>query len=214
MAAQVFSGLGIGLLLGLLVGLSTSPVVALVVGALAAMLSTLVLPQAKGSADDAMPSRQQAAAWRSGALGLAAIIGLVAGIWVRTHDTLSPPTTTAPSLAQQVAEVQAAGFSPEEARRLVATREFSGTRAASGSADALPKAIDHRSSVLFGVDAGTCERIAPSRYKDVASAAGYYEAAGLTALASFARSLQHDLQDESQRKVALVAAVGALCAAR
>jgi hypothetical protein len=214
MAAQVFSGLSIGLLLGILVGLSASPVAALVVGALAAMLSTLVLPQSKGSATDTTPARQQAAAWRSGALGVAAIVGLVAGIWVRTHDALSPPAATPPSLAQQVAAVQAAGFSAEEARRLVASREFSGARGASASGEAPPKAQGRGSSVLFGADADSCERMAPSRYKDVATAAAAYEAAGFTALASFARSLQADLPDDSQRKVALVAAVGALCAAR
>lgn len=211
--AQVFSGASIGLLLGLLVGLSTSPVVALVVGALAALLSAVVLPQAKGGAVDTTPTRQLAAAWRSGALGLAAIVGLTAGLWLRTHDALSPPR---PTLAQQVAAVQAAGFGAEEARRLVASREFPAAHAAlapTGAAAAAATA-DHRSSVLFSADASSCERLAPSRFKNVAVAAAAYEAAGFAALADFARSLANELADESQRKVALVAVVGATCAAR
>lgn len=211
MAVQVISGASIGLLLGLLMGLSTSPVVALVVGALAALLSAVVLPHAKGGANDTTPTRQQAAAWRSGALGLAAIVGLAAGLWMRTHDALSPPRAT---LAQQVAAVQEAGFSAEEARRLVASREFPAARAAPAPTGAAPAAADYRSTVLFSADATTCERLAPSRFKDVAAAAAAYEAAGFAALAGFARSLGKELADEGQRKVALVAVVGAACAAR
>ncbi len=213
MAVQVFSGASIGLLLGLLMGLSTSPVVALVVGALAALLGAVVLPQAKGAANDTTPARQQAAAWRSGALGLAAIVGLVAGLWMRTHDVLSPPR---PTLVQQVAALQAAGFGAEEARRLVAGREFPAARAASAPTAAAPAAAaaDHRSTVLFSADATTCERLAPSRFKDVAAAAVAYEAAGFASLAGVARSLGKELADESQRKVALVAVVGVACAAR
>lgn len=210
-AVQVFSGASIGLLLGLLMGLSASPVVALVVGAFAALLGAVVLPQAKGGANDTTPGRQHSAAWRSGALSLAAIVGLVAGLWMRTHDALSPPR---PTLAQQVAAVQAAGFGAEEARRLVASREFPAARAASAPTAAAPAIADHRSTILFSADATTCERLAPSRFKDVAAAALSYEAAGFTALAGVARSLGKELTDEGQRKVALVAVVGIACAAR
>lgn len=207
MAVQLFSGASIGLLLGLLMGLSTSPVVALVVGAIAALLGTVVLPLTK--ANDTTPARQRDAAWRAGALGIAAIVGLAAGVWMRTHDVLSPPR---PTLAEQVAAVQAAGFSADEARRLVASREFPAARAASASAAAA--AADYRSTVLFSADSATCEKLAPSRFKDVAAAAAAYEAAGLGPLANFARTLATELSEENQRKVALVAVVGSLCAAR
>ncbi len=212
MAVQLFSGASIGLLLGLLMGLSTSPVVSLVVGALAALLGALVLPftKANDTAPAPTPARQRDAAWRSGALGIAAIVGLAAGIWMRTHDVLSPER---PSLAQQVAAVQAAGFSADEARRLVASKEFPAARAASAPA-AASAAPDARATVLFGADTSTCEKLAPSRFKDVAAAATAYQAAGFVTLANFTRSLEAELPDESQRKVALVTAVGALCAAR
>ena len=209
MAVQLFSGASIGLLLGLLMGLSASPIVSLVVGALAALLGAVVLPLAK--ANDSTPARQRDAAYRSGALGLAAIVGLAAGVWMRTHDVLSPER---PTLAQQVAAVQAAGFSADEARRLVASREFPAARAASAPAGATPSNPDYRATVLFGADASTCEKLAPSRFKDAAAAAAAYEAAGFPALAGFARTLATELPEESQRKIALVAAVGALCAAR
>lgn len=189
-------------------GLSTSPVVSLVVGALAALLGAVVLPLTKTT--DTTPARQRDAAWRSGALGIGAIVGLTAGVWMRTHDALSPER---PTLAQQVAAVQAAGFSAEEARRLVASKEFPAARATSAPAAAATSA-DARATVLFGADASTCEKLAPSRYKDTAASAAAYEAAGFPALANFARSLASELPEESQRKVALVAAVGALCAAR
>lgn len=187
-------------------GLSASPIVSLVVAALAGLLGTVVLPLTK--ANDSTPARQRDAAWRSGALGVAAIAGLMAGIWMRTHDVLSPPRAT---LAEQVQAVQAAGFSADEARRLVAGREFATNRATAAST---PANADVRSTVLFGADASACEKLAPSRFKDVAAAAAAYEAAGHAALAGFARSLGSELAEESQRKVALVAVVGATCAAR
>lgn len=204
-AAQVFSGVAIGLLLGLLMGLASAPVVALVVGAIAALLGALVLP-APGAGEGTVPApaRLRMAAWRSGALGLAAIAGLLIGLWLRTHDALSP---TAPTLAQQVAEVQAAGWPADEARRLVASRAFP------ASATAAP-APSPRATLLFSGSSDDCERLAPARFATVAAAATAYEAAGQLVLARLARSLSARLADEAQRRTALEAAVEAMCAAR
>lgn len=204
-AAQVFSGVAIGLLLGLLMGLSSAPVVALVVGAIAALLGGMVLPAGRARDDELpAPARLRAAAWRSGALSLAAIVGLLCGLWLRTHDALSP---AAPTLAQQVAELQAAGFAADEARRLVAARRFPAAPASAAPAT-------HRATVLFSGGSDACERLAPARFASVAAAATAYDAAGQPALARLARALGTGFSDEAQRRAALEAAVEATCAAR
>lgn len=207
--AQVFAGASIGLLLGLLLGLSAAPAVALVVGALAALLGSVVLPaaQAKGLPAETAAAVAKAAAWRSTALGLACIAGLVAGLWMRTHDVLSPP---APSLARQLAELRDAGYPADEARRLVASRAFpAAERAASGAAPA----AGLRSTVLFGQGSSACEQMAPSRYASVAAAGQAYAAAGDASLAALAHALAA-LPEEAQRAAVLKAAVAELCGAR
>ncbi len=209
--AQVFAGASIGLLLGLLLGLSAAPAVALVVGALAALIGSVVLPaaQAKGQAPEVAAAAAKAAAWRSTALGLACIGGLVVGLWMRTHDLLSPPQ---PTLAQQLAELRDAGYPADEARRLVASRAFpAAERAASGAAGAA--AAGPRSTLLFGKGSSACEQMAPSRYASVAAAGQAYAAAGDPALAALAHALAA-LPDEAQRSAVLEAAVKELCAAR
>lgn len=208
MVSNILSGASIGLMLGLLMGLSASPVVALVVGAIAALLGTVMLPPPKVSTHDAMASRQKTAAWRSAALSLATIAGVGAGIWLRTHDALAPPR---PTLKQQVEEAVAAGFSAEEARKLVAAREFGTSAPSQQPSD--PSTANIRHSILFGMDSDTCERINPSNFESITVAAAAYEAKGLGSLARVARALVHELPEEAQRKMALKAVVGALCAA-
>lgn len=212
MLAQVFSGAGIGILLGLLLGLSASPVVALVVGAVAALLSTLVLPVVTRQGGDAnlpavSPQRQREAAWRGAALSLFCVAGLLVGLWLRTHDALSPKPR---SLKEQVAEWVDAGFSAEEARRMVVQRALPEARAEPAAAASAAR----RGTVLFSLPAAVCDKLAPSRYASVSAAAQAYEALGEAELARTARALGKHLKDESQRMAALSAVVEASCAER
>jgi len=222
MKLHILSGGSIGLLLGLLMGLSASPVVALVVGALAALLSSLVIPQPKSAATDTTVARQRDAGIRATALGITAIVGVFLGLWIRTHNLLSPEPA---SMKEQVDRLVAVGFSPEEARRLVASKEFpaatssSAPAAAASGGSAKPqsgssdsKAADPKSTALFKVDAQTCQQIAPSRFKDVATAAAAYEAAGHLRLARIARGLVAAVPTETERESALKAVTEAICA--
>ncbi len=86
---------------------------------------------------------------------------------MRTHNWASP------SIADQVAEVQKAGYSAEEARRWVAYRNIGsalngpsgdGEKATGTGTAAAPVAA----SVLFaGIDKSECQHFDTSRYKDV-----------------------------------------------
>jgi hypothetical protein len=102
---DLLSGAALGAFVGLLLGLSVSDVVAAVVGALVALLSAffgLSAPK-EGSPSPGRP-------WRLIGFGVCGIIALLGGLWMRTHETLSP------SLKQRIAILQGAPLPPELAR--------------------------------------------------------------------------------------------------
>ena len=167
MMEQLFAGGGLGLLVGILVGLSGSPVVAVIVGSLATGLVTLlgfVSPKESGS-ESGGPS-----VMRLGAFGVACAVAVVLGLFIRTHNWASP------SIAEQVAEIQKAGYTPQEARRWVAYKNIGTALEAPATGDAAkaPEAggggvTPAASSVLFaGKDSGECKHFDTSRYKNTA----------------------------------------------
>lgn len=101
-----FAGRGsIGLLIGLLVGLSSSPIVSSVVGILAAIVAT-VFPTD--------PKQRERSNWGVCAFALAAILGVLGGLYLRTNDKLSP---SAADYYQRWHELK---YSDDDARTLVA----------------------------------------------------------------------------------------------
>jgi|KBSMisStandDraft_5_1062788.scaffolds.fasta_scaffold437737_2 hypothetical protein len=166
MLEQLFAGGGLGLLVGILVGLSASPVVSVIVGSLATGLVTLL---GFVSPKQGEPASGGTSVMRLGAFGVTCAIAVVLGIFIRTHNWASP------SIAEQVADVQKAGYSPEEARRWVAYKNIGGaleaptsgpekSREAAGGGGA-PTA----SSVLFsGKDSGECRHFDTTLYKNTA----------------------------------------------
>jgi len=129
MLADAAAGAGLGLLIGFLIGLSSSPVVGTFVGSLTALLLALftyrATPVTDGAASEeaaaegrSVPGERRSANVRLAGFGFACVLGVVAGLWIRTHDALSP------SLADRVAAGQpawlAAGFPADEARRRAA----------------------------------------------------------------------------------------------
>jgi len=120
---ELFVGGSMGFLLGVLVGMSAAPVVANLIAAVTAAALSLVglrgsLTTKRGSASKkadspielAQPNLGRA---RVGGFALFAVIGLVIGLIVRTHDLFSPP------LAERIALWRNAGYSAEEARAIV-----------------------------------------------------------------------------------------------
>jgi hypothetical protein len=127
--AEFASGGAFGLLLGTLIGLSASPVVGTVVTALAALLGALlglrraVVPA--GAVAPAMVTHQGAVI----GFGLLCVVGILGGLFIRANGLLSPSVET------RVHRWQAAGYTPDEARQIVAKLEL-GSGAAGGQAKA------------------------------------------------------------------------------
>src|ERR1700744_6070560 len=84
MFGQLFAGVGLGLLVGVLVGLSSSPVVSVVVGALAAGMVTL-LGFARSS-KDGDSSYAEGSVIRLGGFGVACAAAVLLGVAIRTHS--------------------------------------------------------------------------------------------------------------------------------
>lgn len=105
-----FNGLGVGLLLGLLLGLAVSPVVSGIIGTLSSLLVVLL-----GLNESYLNPVKSI---RIGSFGLFCVIGILSGMYIRSHDTLAPPLKTLH------AEYKAMGFSDKETRDFIAYQEF------------------------------------------------------------------------------------------
>jgi hypothetical protein len=161
MLGQLFAGTGLGLLVGILVGLSSSPVVSVVVGALAAGMVTLL--GFSRPAKEGEPALGDGSVARLGGFGVACTVAILFGLYIRTHNVLSP------SIADQVNEVRKAGYSEDAARKWVANRNI-GMSLAAADEKLEPATGGMRTlaeSVLFsGRDSGECQYFDTKRYKN------------------------------------------------
>lgn len=149
MIVAIVNGLGVGLLLGLLLGLAVSPVVSGIIGTLSSLLVVLL-----GLNDKYLSIVKSL---RIGSFGLFAVVGILLGIYIRTHDALSPTTT---DLMKEYTET---GFEKNEALYYVARQTFDfvplgwfGTSAA--DTGKFNGGNNAKQSVLFSteVDVGQC----------------------------------------------------------
>lgn len=205
---QVFSSLGIGLLIGLLLGLSSAPVVGMVVGSVTALLASLLgvsLPSKDATAEPLSRERQQALIGvRAGTFGLACIVGMFAGIYMRTHDVLSPPL---PGLEERYQELQSIGFTPEQARSLLvpSVKVEAGGDGSAGDAPSI------RNTTLFSVDAETCQQIAIDRFATLEAAAKYYQGRELPRLARLTREIDQSIEADKDKRTAVRAMLEVAC---
>ena len=178
--SQLFSSLGIGLLVGVLLGLSTSPVVGLVVGAITAMLASLIglTPLQKDVEPEVLEQRLKLGGLRAGMFGLACVLGIGGGIYLRAHNVLSPAS---PSLMERKAELVQLGFSEEDARAIL-VRE--GVDAA--TAETQPS---HRNTVLFSATVADCTRTYPDNFASFAALHEGYAAQKLEPFLAYANAL-------------------------
>jgi hypothetical protein len=139
--ADVAAGGGMGLLVGVLLGLSVAQAVGGVIAALSALIGGFLGLTGGGSVRS----------WRTGSFGLACVIGVLLGLFVRSGAVL------APSIEQDVAQWQRAGFSKEQALSYVAFARL-GIKPAGAEMTARPTA-DATSNALFADRAGVCARL-------------------------------------------------------
>ena len=116
MLLALFVGAGIGLMIGVLMGLVSSPVVGTVTGTVVTVVAAFIgfkdveqgtSPNAKG-----IRARQVGA----GAFGVFGVLGIIWGVYLRAHDTLSPDPK------EQIRRWTDAGYSAEEARAIALAR--------------------------------------------------------------------------------------------
>ncbi len=107
---SLFGGAGIGLLFGIIMGTSVEPLVATMFGTLTTILAAILGLNDKYFND--------AKAVRIGAFGFACVIGAYLGLFVRTHNLLSP------SLADLKQEYLAIGYTEQQALNFITQKEF------------------------------------------------------------------------------------------
>lgn len=105
----LFGGGGIGLLFGVIMGTTTTPTIATLLGALTAVLGAIL------GLNDNLFSDTKAA--RIGAFGVCCVVGAYLGLYVRSHNLLSP------SLIELKHGYLAAGFSEQQAMQILAMKE-------------------------------------------------------------------------------------------
>lgn len=106
----LFGGSGIGLLFGVIMGSSVTPTVATMLGVLTSLLGGIL------GLNDALFN--DAKAVRIGSFGFACVLGAYLGIYVRSHNALSP------SIADLKRQYVEAGYSEQQALDFIALREF------------------------------------------------------------------------------------------
>lgn len=202
MLEQIFAGTGLGLLLGLLIGLSGSPVVATVVGALSAGLVALLGFTRKESTAPGK-IRMSASSLRLGSFGFVCSMALVAALFVRTNDLLSPPIKT------QVSRLTSAGYSSADALRWVALKNL-GTSVAGGSTRGKKEvAVSVASSALMsGLGDDYCPTFDPAKYKNLTEHVKYLNSRG-GRYADFANALL--ALDQKQQSAVLDATKHLFC---
>jgi len=105
-----YSGSGIGLLIGVLMGIAVSPTVGVIIGTLSSTLAVLL-----GLNDKHFSN---AKAIRIGSFGFACVIGVFLGIFLRTHNVLSP------SVKDMKEEYTNVKFTEKQALDFIAYKEF------------------------------------------------------------------------------------------
>lgn len=195
MELQFLAGAALGLLLGLLVGLSSSPVVGTVVAAVASgMLVLLGFAPTAQSTDVGTASR--AAGWRLSGFGLTCTVALLVGLFIRTHNLLTP------KLKDQIGELTSAGFTADEAHSWTAYKNVGLLMRASSDmlVNKESRAAASASSYLFASpDTNNCALFSPEKYATPTEHLSALHNAG-GKFAAFADSIAH-LDSESRNAV-------------
>ncbi len=210
-ASQIFSSVGIGSLIGILLGLSSSPVVGLVVGSITALLASLIglkTPATDDSDSQVLTSSQlKLAGIRTGSFGLACVLGIVVGIYMRTHNVLSP---VEPTLEVQFNELTQIGFSPKEARDLLVIKRFGNKSTANkGESSAATQSLEK--TVLFATDSALCEQIAVDRFESFTALISFYRSLELNELSAMAVAINQHVNDDDTRMAIMKSTLAGIC---
>lgn len=168
--AQIFAGAGLGLLVGLIIGLSVSPVVQTILGVMGSLLGAFlglqdgkVVESGDETAQTGAMLKAKMTALRMGSFGFVLALGIVLGMYIRTHEVFSM------SITQEMARWTNAGYSTEEARKLVAFRRL-GINPQTGAAEAPTEIQKSTQSVLYSATEhaeNLCNELNPADFGNV-----------------------------------------------
>ena len=144
---------------------------------------------------------------RTGSFGLACVLGIFVGIYMRTHNVLSP---TEPTLEVQFNELTQIGFSPKEARNLLVIKKFNTKSTTEKSADSSPTAAWGK-TVLFATDATLCEKIAVDRFESFTAVMSFYDTLELTELSAMAVAIHKHVNNEDTRMAIMRSTLAGIC---
>lgn len=203
-ASQIFSAVGIGLLIGILLGLSSSPVVGLVVGSVSALLASLIgveFPNKSGeqASDEGISQEKlKLIGIRAGVFGLTCVFGIFAGIYMRTHNVLSPPEPTWKQMSEELTSI---GLNSLEARKMVA-RHIINTKSLDeriNKKNGVPIG-ELKNTVLFAtIDPASCAKIAIDRFDNIYAAIDYYRNIEQQSLLKVAIAVNQHVSDEKAK---------------
>ena len=174
--ANGMAGAAIGLLLGAMIGMSVTPVVASVIGALTAAAVAFIGLREPNEQPPAGAVSSAAPAIRLAAFAVAALCGVMGGVYARTHGIFDR------SPADRLQEWERAGFAKEEARALVLFQEtgilppgWSAARSDGAAADAKSMASK---SVLYSARTSYCKETTPERFESAKETLDFWRVTG------------------------------------
>lgn len=196
--SAIFSGMGLGLLVGALMGLSNSPVVATVVSSLVALLAAYfgLLPKNKEAQTEGQktPTNSHMNDIKIGSFSFFVIIGMVGGLFMRTHDTLSV------SPKDQFLELKNVGYTDEVALKIIAKNTYNYTSQDSNYRNqSLEKMADMSSkTLLFDTETQEiCRSLAKTRFSNTNYRLDAFKNRG-PALKSFADTIRLHVHEQHQ----------------
>ncbi len=212
MMINIFAGLGMGLLVGIIIGLSVSPVVKVILGALASLLAAFLGLQ-PGQKDDAasedkpgrMLSKLQQNSLKAGSFGLACVLAIFLGLFIRNHNVFER------SLDTQVNEWKKAGYDLDYARQLIVLEKF--------GIDPETKKIafgdmqKSKTSALYAKkgEKDLCSALDPERFRDIAEVLKSYRRQELDALTELVDVLENLDVPEADKLELITAISEAIC---
>ncbi len=214
----LFAGAGIGLLVGFIMGLSVTPVVSVILGALASLLAVFLGVQdglATRTGPDAaeqarIAQRLHTSSLKAGAFGFGCVLGILVGLYLRGNETLMS------SPAAQVARYVEAGLAPEYARQLWVLEKF-GIPPGGGEAQ-MGEMQKAKTNALFSGagdangSAALCEALKPERYNnDPSEVAWGYKAQDRPELDALAGLLLEGNLSSAEKQTLTQAIAGLLC---
>jgi hypothetical protein len=176
-ALNAVAGAGLGAFVSLLIALSSSPVVASAVSVVLAagmvFLSIEKKAKAKSANEAASVSDNGDVLWRIVGFCIAGICALLAGVYLRAHNTLGESSVSA-----IYAELTAIGVSPEDAKKAVIARVTGGPTKEKEKEEGGKSNVEERirQTTLFATEASPakCREMDPTRFEKFQDAKDKY----------------------------------------